>query len=182
MQKFAATVALFLCSTIAFAELNTVVEHQTYEISGDTAKELKQEMRQKGPRGYFAYTSWDIRFHYKYQRQNSYCALSKIRVDLKIVYTLPEFDDYDDADNELKQNWANYMSNLQIHEDGHAQNGLGAAREIDAMLSHLPAMNNCEELNQAANQKANEIIRKYNILDTQYDAETKHGLKQGAVL
>lgn len=182
MKKSLIIAALSFYIPSAFAALDVQTEHETYGIKGSSVAELKQQMRKKGPRGYFAYTSWDIRFNYGYLRQNGSCSLDQVKVDLKTVYTMPEFKNYDDADNELKQKWDFFIKNLQTHEDGHAQNGLGAARDIDAMLTSLPAMNNCEALNQVANQKASAIIRQYNARDIQYDAQTEHGIKQGAVI
>ncbi len=76
--------------------------------------------------------------------------------------------------------WREYLAPLTEHENGHRKHGLDAAREIDRGIGALPAQANCNALGNAANAFGNEILRKYNERDIDYDRTTDHGRTQGA--
>ena len=93
---------------------------QLYDIAGSTAEELKDAMAQNGPHGYWAYTTW-------YVRWSASCEIS-----VQINYTMPRWLDRDAAAPALRDAWDRMMKNLWRHERGHAEHGFKAASEIEA--------------------------------------------------
>ena len=57
-----------------------------------------------------------------------------------------------------------------------------AAREIDRGIAALPPQPSCGALGGAANALGDQVIRKYNERDRDYDRSTDHGRNQGAHL
>jgi hypothetical protein len=135
----------------AFAE----VETRYYRISGASIDELIQQMQQKGPNGYWAYTKWRIRW------------TGGCYVKLTVTYTYPEWDNRASASPQLQARWDRMIANLRHHELGHGLNGRKAAAEI--------ADSSCRD-----NPRG--IISKWAAQDRSYDARTGHGRSQGATL
>jgi predicted secreted Zn-dependent protease len=168
----------------AGAEVSTHTDTEHYEIRGTTAAQLRAEMNARGPAGadgrrYDGYTRWYVSWRYTFQRSGA-CAIDRVSTTVKVTTTLPRWADEARADAALQATWRRYTAALATHEDGHARNGLGAARDIDAALARLPPEPNCDAMGARANAVANGILRQYNQRDLDYDRETAHGTTQGA--
>ena len=101
---------------------------------------------------------------------------------MRVVFTLPRWANAEAAAPEVLQRWHGYYRALRLHEDGHRDNGIEAAREIERSLRDLPAAEACAAIDQSASLAAKDILRKYNARDRDYDAQTRHGATQGATL
>lgn len=158
---------------------------ETYKIYGATANELRQQMNENGiydHGGRFdANTSWYVKWDFHYQDSSVGCSLSDITVSVDITMHLPEWADKQDANDPLQEQWVRYLTLLRMHERGHRDNGIKAARDIDYMLNNLPSMPSCSTLESEANSKAYSILKEYNAADLSYDSETDHGKNQGAI-
>ena len=188
MNKRAAAASLGACSVIACAAAQAEVTMndalQPYRISGTSEAELRREMNAKGPPGagggrFDGYTRWDINWRYTYGQNGGLCHIATVTTALKILTTLPQWDDERTASDSLRKRWQQFITALTGHENGHRMHGINAAREIDRGIAALPAQTTCAAAGAAANQLGNEIIRKYNELDLDYDRKTGHGLTQG---
>ncbi len=150
--------ALCLCAflspeqTLAFSR---TTQTHFYDITGSTANELTDAMAEKGPHGYWAYTTW-------YVHWSASCEIS-----VKIDYTMPRWVDHDAAAANLRHEWDRMMKNLWRHERGHAEHGFKAASEIEA--SHCAG-------------DPHTITDKWAKEDKVYDEETNHGARQGVDL
>ena len=157
-----------------------------YSIHGSTATELRAQMRKLGPlednHPYDAYTRYHVKWRFQLINDNGSCRLVNIRVTADVNYTYPEWEDYSSASSALQGNWDSYLAKLKNHERQHGKHGLFAAHEIDEMLVHLPAMSSCGALEKKANERAYEILGKYQQADVVYDSKTNHGISQGVVL
>ncbi len=175
---------IFFLTTNLYASPLTSVKKDYYDISGTTAPELRKQMNNQGPTDHgarmSAYTSWAIKWRYDYDQTDSGCSLTNIRVYLDIVYQLPHWTNYDDGDSALQSKWESFSEHLLTHENGHADNGKGAAKEIENALQNYPEMSSCKALGDAANSAATDIINQHKEYDLSYDAETEHGHTQGA--
>lgn len=161
-------------------------EHQVYyQINGVTPQEMREQMNQLGPfdhgKRYDANTTWNIRWRYQYSDTEAGCKIENVRVSLDITYSLPEWNAYSTADTGLKEKWDKYLAKLRLHEGTHAANGEEAAGEIEYLLNNFPILRNCQLLGVHANNKAQDIIKKTNERDIEYDNNTHHGLTQGVV-
>jgi predicted secreted Zn-dependent protease len=173
-----------LAAPPAGAEVSTHTDTEHYDIRGTTDAQLRAEMTARGPAGadgrrYDGYTRWYVSWRYTYQRGGA-CAIDRVYTTVKVTTTLPRWTDEGRADAALQAVWRRYAAALATHEDGHARNGLGAARDIDAALARLPPEPNCDAMGARANTVANSILRQYNQRDLDYDRETAHGITQGA--
>jgi len=157
-----------------------------YPVVGTSARELHSNMHVAGPlhsgKRYDADTNYYVKWTYHTQQTGDTCVLSDIKVTVDTVYTLPRWQNDADAPQRLQQNWDAYYAKLQAHEQGHASNGSDAGIEIDAKLTQMPPMQNCQLLEETANKEAYGILGKYQRADETYDQETDHGLKQGVIL
>ena len=95
--------------------------------------------------------------------------------------TLPQWVNQDSATPELRAHWNRYYSALVRHENSHAQFGLQTAQAMEQALLNLGSRKNCALLQRDANQLGTQIHRKYTHLEDQFDHNTNHGIKQGAV-
>jgi predicted secreted Zn-dependent protease len=155
-----------------------------YPISGASDTELRREMNAKGPSGsggrrFDAYTRWNISWRYTYREAGGVCRIDTVTTDVKVTMTLPEWRDERTAPEQLRKRWSAYVTALTAHEMGHRNNGLEAAREIDSGIGAM-THTSCNALGNAANALGNQILRKYNERDLDYDRSTDHGRTQGA--
>jgi predicted secreted Zn-dependent protease len=79
-------------------------------------------------------------------------------------------------------NWNRYITALGHHEAGHAQIGLAAAAEQQRRVPLLGSDVNCEALKKRINELAQQIVDDHGRRDREYDAQTEHGVRQGATL
>lgn len=144
-----------LDSGSAAAEPRVTVKTDHYYIQGKTAAQLKDLMKRRGPKGFWAYTSW-------YVRWSGNCAVS-----LEIRHTYPRWTDRSSAPAGMQHRWDHMIANLTLHEEGHGQIGLEAAREIERSGCKGDPM---------------DIIGKWVRHEKRYDKKTRHGMTQGVVL
>ena len=126
----------------------------TYDVDGETVEDIRAAMTANSPESYWGYTKWYVSW------------TAQCEVSVKITYTFPNWTDHDDADEELQQYWDTFIANLELHEQGHGNNGRSAGAEIEAT--------GCVEDPYG-------IIEKWGGQDKVYDDETEHGTTQGAV-
>ena len=172
-------------ATPAPAEVQARAKVEQYDIRGATAAQLRAEMNARGPTGpggqrFDGYTRWYVSWSYTFRSGRGPCAIDRVTTEVKVTTTLPRWADEARADNALRDQWRRYLAALTRHEDGHAQNGLGAARDIDAAIARLPAESSCDTLGARANATGQALLRQYNQRDLDYDRETGHGRGQGA--
>lgn len=159
MKRLATIVAA--CGAVAAAPVDSaaepkiVVKMKYYPIAGSTSRELKNQMKRKGPGGYWAYTGW-------YVRWSGGC-----QVTVTISYEYPKWTNRGQAPAELRAKWDSMFSALERHEQQHGQHGVNAAKEIDST--------GCSGNPQA-------ITNKWANQDKVFDAQTNHGRNQGVVL
>lgn len=156
-----------------------------YEINGSTAKQLRNQMNQLGPliknenRRYDGMTNWFVRWSYRYSDTNGRCTINSVNVSTEVIFTLPKWNIPRNVSPSLIASWNKYLAALQVHEDGHKNNGIAAGNEILRRLETMPGSASCPLLEKTANSNAQSIIKRYNEEDIRYDRNTKHGLTQG---
>ena len=70
---------------------------------------------------------------------------------------------------------------MSEHEEGHAKLAREAARDIERTIGDLKRRS-CQELIEAANEAGYGLLKQLKTSDEDYDAKTKHGVLQDAVL
>jgi predicted secreted Zn-dependent protease len=104
-----------------------------------------------------------------------------VTVGVKVDYFYPQWQTPEDYQVGLLEKWQSYIANLEIHEEGHGQNGIDAGQDILNALSALPDQATCDAASSLAVTTANNVVSKYNTKDEDYDDSTGHGRTQGAV-
>ncbi len=180
-----ALVGLSACSQSP-AEPAVKVDTRHYDIHGDSAAELRQQMSRLGPpdrdgRRYDAYTKWYVAWHFTYREVGGSCRIERVTTSVDVTYTLPRWRAPRTATPELRAHWDRYLAALQAHEHGHRDFGVHSAREVEQQLQSLPAHGSCRELEAAANAAGHRVLDKFRARELAYDRDTRHGATQGAV-
>jgi predicted secreted Zn-dependent protease len=157
-----------------------------YNVSGDTADEIwtdiitKSPVRQQGKQ-HVAYTKWQVNWKFWWLDNGDTCEISKVETSLDITYTLPKLEQSSFIPDPLLSRWQSYYSALIEHEHGHRDFGIRAAEEIENEIAAMGARNSCKQLEHDANKIGEHVIRKYSLIEKNYDQSTSHGLSTGAV-
>ena len=186
MRKIA-LLLLALLASAAVAEPLVRVHTSYYYIDGPSATVLAAQLDNNGPVGadgnhHPGRTRWDIQWKLRSQQQGNACGMKEAAVAVGIAQTLPKWRGEGKGATGLRALWTRFVDALQRHEDVHKQHGIKAAKEIEAAVLALKPASNCEDLESAANARAQEIVSKYKSLDEAYDKKTDHGRQDGASL
>jgi predicted secreted Zn-dependent protease len=174
-----------LCLT---ARAQNTVHWQTnyYPVTGATIGEIHQSLSRNRPwRGQSqldGLTDWRVQWRYQFTSSPGECRLTSFATTTTITITLPRWHRPTNASLEVVTNWVRYITALGQHEAGHARIGLAAAAEQQRRIPALASDSNCEALKRRINDLAQQIVDDHGRQDREYDRETEHGAKQGAVL
>jgi len=156
-----------------------------YDVSGTTAREVRNDLNRLGPfdrdgRQFDAVTKWYVNWRYRYDRTGQGCGIASATTEAKINIIMPRLVPDAAVPAELSRSFETYSAALLVHERGHGQFGIDAAKRIEAGLVKLPAEPNCERMGQVANEFGHKVIQEMSQQDVEYDAKTNHGETQGA--
>lgn len=187
MARYAATVAVALAMApvpvSAEPEVKETIAY--YDVSGSTPQELRKELNRFGPfdrdgRQWDAVTKWYVNWRYQYNRTEHGCRIASATSEAKVNITMPRLKQESSTPDTLRQSFEGYSANLLVHEKGHGQFGIDAARRIEEGLINLPAEPTCKRMGEVANEFGRKLIREASQQDIDYDAQTQHGATQGA--
>jgi predicted secreted Zn-dependent protease len=125
-----------------------------YDVSSLTAVGLRNQMRRRGPRGYWAYAQWWVSW------------TAECQITLTQTIDMPRHTRPDSLPADLRVSWDRMITALLAHERVHTGHGASAAAEIAAAQ--------CEG--------AYEIIDRWAAEDQAFDRRTDHGRLEGVVL
>jgi predicted secreted Zn-dependent protease len=167
-------------------ELKVKEKYEYYDLDGKDFEDLSRQINHNGTkwndgRTYAAVTSWDIHYGYDVSNDDGNCAVKSVRTDVEIVYRLPRWTRYG-SDPKLDALWEKYMVHLKRHEFGHKDLAVQAAGEINEILASLGSYKKESALEKDASRLTEEKLQKLKESQVDYDAETRHGETQGAVL
>jgi len=157
-----------------------------YDVQGTSVKALRVNMTRSSPikwegKKYDAFTKWYVRWRFEWENNEEECSISSVTTTVEVVFTYPRWTDEGLADPTLQAKWERYMGALIKHEEGHRDIAVDAANEIEAELSAMDAYPSGPELERAANKLANQVLKKFQEREKEYDKSTDHGRKDGAV-
>jgi predicted secreted Zn-dependent protease len=160
---------------------------EEYTISGDSAAELLRSIDRVGPLGQQAerragHTDWHVDYHYRYDRSAEGCRTRPVSAEVNISYEMPHWATEPVARLSLQTEWNRFIAALWVHERGHGEHGIRAANDIKAELEGLPPQPDCETAGARANAIAQEILKRYEQIEVDYDRQTEYGKAQGATL
>jgi predicted secreted Zn-dependent protease len=157
-----------------------------YDIDGASPDELRAQMKRNGTtwndgKVYAALTTWDIRYHYDITNSDGKYRLSSIGTDVRIIFHMPRLVPKK-AGKQLNLSWNNYLDHLKTHEFGHRDIAVDTAREIYQALAALGSSSSKSDLDNEAKDLITAKFKHLKEAQVDYDAQTHHGIKQGAVL
>lgn len=166
------------------AEISETLDYSDYPVPGKDDASLGITLNESSPirdagLTYHAYTTWTVRWSYRWTESTGYCQISEVATELHSNIKLPRLEGGSSA---LREQFEHYRDALHQHELGHYQIGRKAALEVDRELRALPIMANCQRLNATANRLAHQIVERYKAEERTYDLVTVHGSLQGARL
>jgi predicted secreted Zn-dependent protease len=155
-----------------------------YPIAGTTRVALRQELASAGPvddggQRVHGYTRWTVHWSYALRTDADGCRASRVNAAVDLVTILPRL--VGDAPQPVRSAWSEYIARLGVHEDGHAEIGLEAARALRRALEDIE-VGNCDDFAARANRAANEVFARQRAREQAYDRDTGHGSTQGVRL
>ncbi|SFE14184.1 Predicted secreted Zn-dependent protease [Sulfitobacter brevis] len=149
----AAALVLAFAGT-SIAEPKVSQQTKVYEVTATSVNGLIEQMNKRGPRGYWAFTEWHVRWS------------RSCKLEVDVAYILPQHANPSAMPAQVRRKFDAMLTALTQHEAQHGLHSIQAAREIEA--------DKC--------QNGDAIIRRYNAADIAFDAQTNHGVKDGATL
>lgn len=129
---------------------------------------------------YLGLTNWNIEWATTTRQMQKRCQIDTADAGATIKYTMPRLGNRSSLNSNTLQAFDDFYDRLFEHEEGHANNGKAAAKEIQTALLLIPPQATCADLYPLANKSVNDVIARYNEEDKRYDRDTDHGLTQGA--
>jgi predicted secreted Zn-dependent protease len=160
-----------------------------YDVAGSTIEELVESMADKSPAGIGGFDAktdfsfvWDAdRLLERHADGTRVCRLHNASVVIDITVHLPRFSAVADASREIQRAWRSYISALERHELNHVEDFVEIGSLIPAALEAITSTN-CTVAWHTANAKGKEFTALAQQRALDYDLQTNHGAKEGAIL
>ncbi len=156
-----------------------------YVVTGQTPAALLASLREsrqaRTNSSFDAFTTWKIRWTYRYSNIPEGVALDNVEVTARVGVTMPRWTSSQGAPATLVQGWVRYYQGLSAHEEGHVRLVREAVTEMQKSVSALNQFESTAALSKALDRACSQAVEKAKQRERQYDAETGHGRRQGAV-
>jgi predicted secreted Zn-dependent protease len=161
--------------------------YETYDVRGMNIPELRAGLRQSGIRmqdgnTYDALTSWAVRWEYDYESSSAGCTVDDFRAHVDVTIRYPRWVSDNEAPAPTAEAWDSYLNSLIRHEQGHRDIAVAAADAMTRSISKLPPAATCADLDRAVEDLGRSFMKRLCLEQQAYDADTDHGVVQGAVL
>lgn len=157
-------------------------ENTYYEIYGQTAADLIQEIPLRSPRmdhysGKTAIATAALKPSWKYEFVRvgaNFCAIATVETIADVVYTFPKWVDYDQADRRLQQRWDIFLNAVTRHEHRHRDILIEALVQVEPAILALEPQPTCEQAVTQANAVMHTLINQSNEKQRHFDATDDH--------
>lgn len=168
--------------------MSQVIDTPTYyQIFGNTAAQIQTQLRSCAPlrsdgEAFAGETAYTLTWQYASTNiGDGLCTISNVKIGLHVTMSLPKWSPTTQATSGLATKWQNFISNLSLHENGHATLSTQHANQLlNDLQDHPPT--DCATLNTSAQTKAHATLDSLNAANEEYDNHTNHGATQGAIL
>jgi predicted secreted Zn-dependent protease len=170
--------------------LSQVIDAPTYyQVFGNTPAQIKAQLHRCAPlvnstgnTTFSAETGSTLAWQYNSTYFNEgTCTISNVKVGLHLNMILPLWQPSGLEDRGLAGKWQNLIGSLTVHENGHIAIYQQYAQQLLNDFQSLPATD-CASIAATVAAKAAANIAALDAAHKAYDADTKHGVSQGAVL
>lgn len=158
-------------SALAIVKVSQNIEY--YSIKGNTASELREQMRLLGPRDYegvkrWYLVKWQVKWHYKYRYTTKNCRVTSTDNILLRWDTLPVWTDQSQASATLRKSWESLMSAMRAEGDELARFGETATNDIDAAIRGMKPHKTCAELERDVRALVDSITQRYDQEEAEF--------------
>lgn len=152
-----------------------------YDVHGRTARELAEDMRRRGPQNgrFFGEAESPLRWSWRTRADGMGCRTSSASVVVRSEITLPRWTPPADTAPGLYAQWKTFLAALETHEVGHKNISARNARTMLSALQNLTGL--CNSLDTERRRITDGTLARVREEQSQYDADTRHGVTQGAV-
>jgi predicted secreted Zn-dependent protease len=189
-RRLAAVLALLapapvLADAAAGAEITEVRRY--YELDARRLEPLRQQLAERALAaglvgGAIGRTRQDLETRYRLDPLPTGCRLADLAVRMDVAMDLPAWRPAGTTRRELRARWERMISALTLHEEGHRDNAVWAARELHRRLSALGQDQDCATLGKLAQREMFRVRLRFQLREQTYDRRTGHGVGQGSVL
>ena len=161
-------------------------KYDYYEVCGCCEKDLDRELKQKcitwnDGKKYDSVTNWKLKWDYGRIPAPGFCTAGSFTVKVDITYQLPKWARTADVPKQLVAKWEAYQKNLLVHEQGHRDIAVTAAKGLTQAVAELAPASSCAELDNNVRTLADRMSKKLMEDENQYDVATNHGKTKGAI-
>jgi predicted secreted Zn-dependent protease len=162
--------------------INEPVKEELYAVGGDSIDDVVTSIRSKMTAGFAGYAG--VYVNYEFQPNSSIfgsCTVKHIKITTRSFVKVPEWKSSGSFEASMLPNWLRYIQALRLHEDGHIQLGLEAAKNFASKFEHPNKVkaDNCSDLERLIRQIYDADIAKLQQDNRDYDKLTGHGKTQG---
>jgi len=175
---------IFLLSLIPTLAMSTSTLHSKidyYLVSGSTGNEIRRDMNKKRPGNFDAYTTWNIRWNYRWYQSNGSCYMTSVNTNVDVAMILPQLKNSRSQSAALKSRWNSYMRALIRHENGHKKIATKTAVAVENKVLAMGARGSCGKLKIAADKIAYKVIKNFVAKEKRFDKKTRNGMNNGVV-
>jgi predicted secreted Zn-dependent protease len=161
-------------------EVQADLRYNSFRVFGDTTGELNRSLRVHAVHveSELAAGVTSSRFEVTYDPQpgpgGSGCTLQP-RVGLSLLVTLPDWHPPSSADRYVRNQWNQFIWDLDEHERHHVTLWSEAAGEMAAAIEAAPSQARCQDAVAEARARANQVFRKFDRLQRHFDADVAAG-------
>jgi predicted secreted Zn-dependent protease len=158
-----------------------------YQINGATVPEISRALNANAipdphetNARYYAQTDWNLTAHWYWHQTLRGCEVERGDVTLAMTVTVPILSALNAAPD-VQNRWGTFIDNTIVHESGHAKLDLDGAREYQRALGNYPPAATCDSLQAGLRELFDSSFAAMDRANVDYDRQTQHGRKQGAV-
>lgn len=159
----------------------------SYVVYGQNVAEISAQLFRCSPvrssDGTFAgSTDYNMNWSYNFTANElGLCVVNHVSVGLNVNQTMPEWQNTQNSTPATIRVWETFLKNLQTHEDGHVVIDKQYAAQLLHELSNV-SPESCETISSTVQEIIHKNVDALEEANKQYDAQTNHGVTQGAVL
>lgn len=161
---------------------------ETYAVRGSTLNALSAALDanaltdpHEDKSRYYARTDWHLGGNWYWKPTTRGCEVDHGEVTMQITMTLPIMAEQTGVPANVQTRWTRFVDNTIRHESGHVKIALQGARDYQRELGNFQPAVDCGALKSKLQDLFDRFFSSIDEANVRYDAETKHGVNQGAV-
>lgn len=156
-----------------------------YNVSATNANDIRKQLNENRPKDgsgerHDAITWSRVQYNYKYSPSPTGCKFTEFTATLETKMVMPRWIEQDST-SRLGKRWQTYYSALYAHELGHHNIFVQAHAAVEDAGRGFETSNKCDSIGDEFKAIYTSLLDKYREMSREYDLDTNHGMKLGAV-